>query len=414
LHLGWRKLKIISFPLFTALFMFPPPSFLNNKLTLGLKLISSQIGVAMVQWYGMSAHREGNVIDLGFTQLQVADACSGLRFFFPLIIMGVLLAYFYKTGIWKGIILTISAIPLSVLMNSLRIALTGILYQYWGPKVAQDFFHGFSGWLVFMASFALLFGELWILRIATCNKTILTGENAAAISARPKVTADAPGSGSSPWFAFAKEPRFLASATILVLTLVIFQTIDFREKPPLRKPFSQFPAALGQWSGTRQFIGQDVVAELDLTDYVMMDYRNGSGEPVNFYVAYYQSQRKGESIHSPETCLPGGGWNFRQAGAMTIPLPHGNPITVKRAVMEKGGSRQLVYFWFPARGRALTNAYELKLYGFWDALTRQRTDAALVRVITPVLSGESVEKAEKRLQNMVLAAHPVLQEYIPN
>ena len=414
LHLGWRKLKILSFPFFTALFMFPPPVFLNKKLTFGLKLISSKIGVAMLQWYGMSAYREGNVIDMGFTQLQVVDACSGLRFFFPLIIMGILLAYFYRTGIWKGIILTISAIPLSMFMNSLRITLTGILYQYWGPKVAEDFFHGFSGWLIFMVSFAMLFGELWILRIVTRYKTILTSENAEAIPLQPKETAEAPGSGASPWFAFAKEPRFLASAAILVLTLVIFHTIDFREKPPLRRPFSQFPSVVGEWSGLRQYLDKEIITELDLTDYIIMDYRNASGAPVNFYVAYYQSQQKGESIHSPETCLPGGGWAFHEAGRLNLAISNGQAMIVNRAVMEKGDSRQLVYFWFPARGRILTNAYEMKISLFWDSLTRRRSDGSLVRIISPVLENEGLEKVESRINDFLRAIQPIMAEFIPD
>jgi EpsI family protein len=98
-----------------------------------------------------------------------------------------------------------------------------------------------------------------------------------------------------------------------------------------------------------------------------------------------ESQRKAESIHSPETCLPGSGWEFKKAGTVTIPLPaagagstnqrfNDSTITVNRAVMEKGAYKQLSYFWFPMRGRVLTNAWDLKLYNFWDALTRQRTD----------------------------------------
>jgi EpsI family protein len=81
--------------------------------------------------------------------------------------------------------------------------------------------------------------------------------------------------------------------------------------------------------------------------------------------------------------------------------------------MEKGGVRQLTYYWFPQRGRILTNAYQLKLFAFWDALTRQRTDGALVRVITPVYEFERLENAEKRLQEFVKEVVPVLDEYLP-
>jgi exosortase len=111
LHMGWQKLKAIWFPLFISLAMFPLPNFLNTKITLKLKLLSSELGVAMMQLWGMSVCREGNIIDLGFTQLQVVDACSGLRYFFPLIVLGILLAYFYRARFWKSAIIVISIVP---------------------------------------------------------------------------------------------------------------------------------------------------------------------------------------------------------------------------------------------------------------------------------------------------------------
>jgi len=163
LHVGWQKLKIMAFPLVMALAMFPLPGFLYGKISVQLKLVSSQLGVALMQTYGMSAYREGNVIDLGFTQLQVVDACSGLRYLIPLIVLGVLLAYMFKAAFWKRAVVVMSTVPLSIITNSIRIALTGILYEMAGPKVAEGFFHGFSGWFIFMFSLAVLLGEMKVL-----------------------------------------------------------------------------------------------------------------------------------------------------------------------------------------------------------------------------------------------------------
>ena len=88
-------------------------------------------------------------------------------------------------------------------------------------------------------------------------------------------------------------------------------------------------------------------------------------------------------------------------------------MTVNRAIMEKGGDHQLSYFWFPARGRILTNAWEMKFYTFWDSLTRQRTDGALVRVITPISNNEKIEDAETRLQGFVMEIVPILDQHLP-
>jgi len=164
LHLGWKKLKIVSFPLVFMLTMFPPPNFIYQKISVNLKLISSQLGVAIMQVFGMSAYREGNVIDLGFTQLQVVDACSGLRYLFPLVVIGILLAYFYKDVFWKKVVLVISTIPISIAVNGLRIASVGMLYPVFGQKVAEGFFHDFSGWFIFMVSSGILLVEIWILK----------------------------------------------------------------------------------------------------------------------------------------------------------------------------------------------------------------------------------------------------------
>ncbi len=154
---------------------------------------------------------------------------------------------------------------------------------------------------------------------------------------------------------------------------------------------------------------------LDLSEYVIIDYRNRTGKEVNFYVAYYESQSKGESIHSPASCLPGSGWTFDQSGTVDISNIPGNnqSMRVNRAVMQLGRNRQISYYWYPQRGRILNNAYQLKIYNFWDALTQQRTDGALVRLITSVYPDEKIEAAEARLKTFVRDIEPVLEGYIP-
>jgi EpsI family protein len=214
--------------------------------------------------------------------------------------------------------------------------------------------------------------------------------------------------------AFFHPPQFVVAVLLLAGTLALAQGVEFREKIPPAKDFASFPLELGDWTGRREIMEEKFLKELDLNDYVIVDYMNGS-KAVNFYTAYYESQRKGESIHSPETCLPGGGWEFRNAGAVTLPLKarNGEPMRVNRAFMEKGATKQLSYFWFPSRDRVLTNAWEMKWYNFWDALTRQRTDGALVRLITPVYAGEEAADADKRLVAFTKEIVPVLNEFLP-
>jgi exosortase D (VPLPA-CTERM-specific) len=420
---GWSKLKTVGFAVLTLLAMFPPPHFLHNQLTLKLKLISTQLGVWILQIYGMSAFREGNVIDLGFTQLQVVDACSGLRYLFPLLIMAVLLAYFWKAAWWKKVVLVVSAVPLTIITNSFRIAATGLLYEVWGPAVAEDFFHGFSGWLIFIFGLVALLAEIWVLNgfkglglsvgSGEPNKVKKAGPEESDFNSKPNTSNLKPPAPNG-WRAFLQPPQFLVAVMLLAGTLALAQGVEFREKIPPAKSFDSFPTQVGEWTGKRDAMEEKFIKELDLNDYVIVDYQNG-GHAVNFYTAYYESQRKGESIHSPETCLPGSGWEFKNLGRVALPLKarDGEPMRVNKALMVKGNAKQLSYFWFPQRDRVVTNAWELKLYNFWDALTRQRTDGALVRLITPVYQNESIEEADNRLVAFTKEIVPVLNEFLP-
>jgi len=406
----------------------------------------------LLQLYGMSAYREGNVIDLGFTQLQVVEACSGLRYLMPLLVLSLILAYWYKAYIWKRIFLVLSSIPIAIFVNSFRIAATGILYSVWGASVAEGFFHGFAGWLIFMGTIPVLLVEMWVLgrlpprtdRGTMDDRSARTRDETegSVSSVECRVTSDE-GSGTiktrgtmddrSARTMDAKEsstdnpksriqntkssffsPVFIVAIVLLGSTLVLSKTIDFREKIPIKKPFSEFPGQVGEWSGSKEQMEQQFVDALHFTDYAMADYKNLQGKSVNFYTAYYESQRKGEATHSPETCLPGSGWLFREAGTTNVPLGSERSMPVKRAFMEKSGQRELTYYWFAMRGRTLTNLYQVKLYTFWDALTKHRTDGALVRLITPVYDKETVQEAEARLQGFTREIVPVLKEYIPD
>jgi EpsI family protein len=202
---------------------------------------------------------------------------------------------------------------------------------------------------------------------------------------------------------------------LLGATAAIAQTVNFREEVPIARSFSQFPLRIGDWSGQLQSMDQEFIDELDLSDYIIVNYHNGSSPSVNFYTAYYESQRKGESIHSPASCLPGSGWEFNQAGRAEVPISgDGRRMPVNRAVMSNAGHKQLSYYWFPMRGRVVTNIWEMKFFNFWDALTRQRTDGALVRLITPIGPNEKIEDADTRLQGLMREIVPVLDQFLPN
>lgn len=415
-HLGWRKLKVILFPICFILTMFPPPNFVYFNLSLRLKLISSKLGVWILQAFGKTAYREGNVIDLGFTQLQVVDACNGLRYLFPLIVLSLLVSYLFKSAWWKKTIIIISAIPISIFVNGLRIASVGLLYPIWGPKVAEGFFHDFSGWAIFMVSFAALMGEMWLLNqlfpeVGGDQKGSVTDTGTGSRHENDPFSTSAEFS----WARMVRSPKFHIAFILLTVSAAVAQTVNFQEATPISRPLAEFPMRISGWRGEANAMEQKFIDRLDFSDYIMADYQDEAGRGVNFYAAYYDSQRKGESIHTPKSCLPGGGWVFNESGTAEVAIERlgMTELKVNRAFIQKGDDKQLIYFWFPMRGRVANNLWEMKVFNFWDALTRQRTDGALVRMITPVYGGEELEVAEKRLQGFLKDVNPVLNAYLP-
>jgi len=446
LFLGWRKIKVLAFPVFLVLTTFPLPAFLYFRISFQLQLISSMIGTALLQTMGIVAHREGNVIDIGLTQLQVVEACSGLRYVFPLLVLGLIVAYFFRASIWKRVCLVLSTIPLTIFWNSMRIALTGVLWIKWGPTAAEGFLHDFSGFVIFLISLVVLFGEMWILSKigkpwTRSNPSLPVGKDpdnllTPTISLSRKEDAPGPSAPEDsdlrqqteenevfPKFHrppiihssfFSYLPRAITILVLLGTTLFFFGSTDFRQRIPIREPLNKFPIDIADWRGTHGHLDPGELKTLKFSDYIVIDFRNKAGQAINFYVAYFESQVKGGSIHSPETCLPGHGWDLKESVSLAIPVKYGRGyLNVNRTVAEQLDSKNLAYFWFQQRGRDLTNIYQIKLYNFWDALTQHRTDGALVRVITPMYKTESVDEAGARLNEFLSKVMPILDRFIP-
>ena len=153
-----------------------------------------------------------------------------------------------------------------------------------------------------------------------------------------------------------------------------------------------------------------------LDDYYLADFTRSAEPPINLYVAWYDTQRAGRSAHSPAACLPAGGWQIKSLTQRSMPEIRAgrDALRVNRALIELGNQRQLVYYWFQQRGRVITNEYQVKWYLFWDALTRNRTDGALVRLIVPVAADEPDAAADRQLTQFAALAAPTLPPYIPD
>lgn len=167
------------------------------------------------------------------------------------------------------------------------------------------------------------------------------------------------------------------------------------------------------WSGTSFPLEARYIEVLKFDDYVLADYQEPQSPAVNLYMAYYRSQRKGQSAHSPQSCIPGGGWEIGTIDTMQLGLS-GDHAPANRVLIQKGDQRQLVLYWFKQRDRVLANEYLVKLYVLWDAMTRQRTDGALIRLTTPIQQNETDHSAEQRLIRFAQNMNPILTRYVPD
>jgi len=164
---GWRRGRLHMLPVFHLVFMLPLPQFVYWNFTTFLQGVSSELGVWFVRLANVPVYLEGNVIDLGVYKLQVAEACSGLRYLFPILSFSYLFSILYRGPIWHKAVLLLSAAPLTVLMNSFRIGVIGVLVNRYGIEQAEGFLHFFEGWVIFLSCVAILFGMAWTLQRLT-------------------------------------------------------------------------------------------------------------------------------------------------------------------------------------------------------------------------------------------------------
>jgi exosortase D (VPLPA-CTERM-specific) len=389
------------------IFMVPLPQFLYQALSTNLQLLSSEIGVAVIRMFGISVFLEGNVIDLGSYKLQVVEACNGLRYLFPLLSFGFLCAYLYRGPFWHRAVLLASTVPITVFMNSFRIGVIGYTVDHWGQDMAEGFLHDFEGWAIFMACLAVLFAEIAIFaRLQRPSKTL-------ADAFYVEIPASIPRESSR---VRALPKQFYAVTALLCFGAILsFSIVKREEIIPPRDSFALFPTQLGEWVGTTDTLEQIYLDALKLTDYAMINYARGDNHAgVNFYTAYYESQRAGESAHSPRSCIPGGGWKIESISRVSLDTGNGRAHPANRVQIAMGENKQLVYYWFQQRGRIITNEYLVKWYLFVDALRRNRSDGALVRLTTQVLPDEDWADGDRRLNEFATALEDTLTQYVPD
>jgi exosortase D (VPLPA-CTERM-specific) len=400
---GFFKLALV--PIAFLLFMVPPPYWVITVLSWKFQFWSSTLGVLMIKPLGIPVFLSGNVIDLGDYQLQVAEACSGLRYLFPFLSLGFLAAYMFKAPLWQRAIVFLSTIPITIFMNSLRIAVTAILVQQFGTSHAEGFLHMFEGWVVFLFCLAFLFGVIALIARLSGRKQF--GELLAMPEIEPLPAKDV-------WSAGAARRNALIALALIGASAAasLFVHRDNLLSPP-RQMLAGLPSLMEGWRYEMRPLFGNTDMESDSDDYVLADFAHPRGDQVNLYIAYLNMQRDGHSWHSPRQCIPGGGWKIESHTIEPATTVDGRRYHLNRLLIENRGHRQLVYYWYDQRSRKMANELVMKSMLILDALRLRRTDGAMIRVITQVDPKQGVEAADARLKAFIAEMEPKLPAFVP-
>lgn len=398
------------------LFGLPMANGIQVILTSALQLVSSVGAVAIIRAFDIPVLREGNIIDLGSIKLQVAEACAGLRYMFPLATFSFLCAYLFSGNAVQRSIIFLSSIPITIFMNIVRIGGTGILVDSYGVAAAEGFFHEFEGWVIYCVCLAIL---------AVIMK-ILCYSDGGERSLLQRLDLDFPWAAAKRLDLGLRRPLLSARALLAalgacLLCLAVMLAIGNRpEYQPVRPSFDLFPRQINGWRGVEQPVDQESLAQLAATDYLSVNYLSGGGtlavqEVVNVWAAYYQSQVSGSAAHSPLVCIPGGGWQIESVGTREIAMAPGDNaprMTVNRLIIAQENDRQLVYYWFMEGGVVETDEYAAKARLFMNAVLHNRRDGALVRYITPIRNND-IDAADRQLEGFIAQAAPEMKQYLP-
>jgi len=395
-----QRTRLLIFPLIILVFIVPLPPFVNQILTFKLKMAASKLSVMMLRTFGISVLLEGNIIDIGIEKLQVVDACSGLRYFMPMILLTILIGHFFVKGRWRWTVLLFMIVPLSIFINSLRIWASALLIINGHLELSRNLFHDFSGWLMFMiAGIFLVISALLLGKIGPKQPRAESVEHREELATGGRV-----------------RPVVL---TIILCFLFAGSSWALKQIPsaknlPARKTFDYFPMQVGKWTGKRDFLSKEILNSLGSDDYLSATFtKEGSSNLIYLFVPFYAYQVTNHTAHAPQSCLLGSGFALITSNERPVQVGPDQKIKIMTMTLEKGSTKLLGSYFFFQRGRMITSPWMNKFFLMWDAFTKRRTDGALVRVEMTIAPGQSVDDAYGVFEEFIAKLWPILPEYVP-
>lgn len=392
---GRRTMRAMAFPYLFLFFALPLPALVYLPLSFRMQLLSTRLSGWALDMLGIPALREGNIIILPNVSLQVVEACSGVHSIFSLLAVATLAGYLFLRGFAPRLLLALTAVPLAVGLNAMRVTLLGVLSYMASPEAAEGLTHDSVG----VALFATGCGAVLAIGAALARLKGRREENAAV---RPLASA------------FVAQPAFgvrtLCVSCILLLAMIGFARSNHPgQMASLRAPWSNFPVDLGEWHGRDLPISRAELDSLGTSSVLLRQYtRNGGGVPVTLYVAFLPAQHEGTTLHSPLHCIPGAGWETGRQEV--LPIRTGSDdvsFYANEVVFRKADDRILVLYWYMQQGRVEVSELRGALRTLLDSSAGGRTDGCLIRFSSPVTTTTAALNEQLALLHRAL---PILTE----
>jgi exosortase D (VPLPA-CTERM-specific) len=431
---GFRILQKLTAPFALLLLAIPIPQLILNKIAFPLQMWASQFADSGIKLFNILSVRKGNIIEIlprganQIVQLEVVEACSGIRSLMTLIALALILGYFTRerrknitdkwfefikdSDFWRIVILMFSAIPIALLTNAVRVMTTGIMTYHFGIQAAVGFWHELAGWLVYIVAVGLMLSVNFLLKslIRKYAGTKLKTENQST--------------AYTDIYEFKTEEvtnrkLHTANSFYLLVTVLVCGGIFINwfaqvgESQIARQSLHEIPAELGEWRQRGNDIRFDAATEsvLRASDYMMRDY-SLLGKTANLYIGYYASQRSGATYHSPQNCLPGTGWEMRTPQLVEIKTPAGRSFMANSYIVQNGRNREILIYWYQGRGRVNASEYQDKIHMILDSVLKRRSDGAMVRVMVP--TGENESRSLQEAVDLASIVTDLLPPFIPD
>ena len=379
--LGTQMMRRLSFPFFMLLFMIPFPDLLDRLFSIKLRLFSSIITEKILHTMGVSVFRQGNIIDIGSMQFNVADACSGMNYLLPLLALSALVGYFSTKSITVRSILFVSAIPITLAANVLRITGTALIAEYWTREIAKGFMHDFSGWVVFMFAFFCLFAELKILNRLIPGKKDIPEEK--------RQTGQTAGTD---------DLKILPLATTACILLAFwggYHAIAAKKADLPLPVMENLPKMIDGYVGKTIPEDPEIKEFSSVTDSITRIYTKEGENPVLVYIGYYRTSPKLKGfIHTPEVCLGSSGWKIKNIDYLDITVPFNDKkLRTRRIIAQRDGVNQLLIYWYQIGDFTTGNERIAHYYSGYDAILGDYSDAIKVMVSINYISSKNKNKS---------------------